>query len=113
MGLNTARGAAATRRTAFTNLNQKSMARTAKVTEDKALDAAVSEEAVKATEQKAAEQKPQGSEAKIPDYVDEVLKRHPKMKRAWVNTKGYIFTENTLEHMTEGGTLYENKYYKS
>lgn len=74
----------------------------------------VSEEGVKtATEQKAVEQPTQNQKVQIPDHVDEILKNHPTMKKAWVNAKGYVFTEATPEHMTEGGTLYENKYYKS
>ena len=49
----------------------------------------------------------------VPDAVDKVLKEHPELKRAWINSKGWIFTEQTPEHMTSGGVLYENKYYNN
>lgn len=49
----------------------------------------------------------------IPGFVDKILKEHQEFERLWVNSKGWIFTEQTPEHMTGGGVLYDNKYYNN
>lgn len=90
------------------------MARPVKAAEDKAQNAVVNEAEVESKpEQESVEKKSKGGKAEIPDYVDAALKAHPEMQKAWVNPKGFIFTAATPEYMTEGGTLYENKYYQS
>lgn len=87
------------------------MARQAKNTEATATKEAA-QEVKPVVETKAAEKKEAtATKGEYPEYVDAILKAHPEMEKAYINSKGFLFTAATPAHMTEGGVLYTNKYF--
>ena len=86
------------------------MARQAKNTEAAAKGAM--QEAKPVVETKVVEKKETiTTKSEYPELVDAILKAHPEMEKAYINSKGFLFTAATPAHMTEGGILYTNKYF--
>lgn len=86
------------------------MARQAKNTEAVAKETI--QEVKPVVETKAAEKKETATvKDEYPELVDAILKAHPEMEKAYINSKGFLFTAATPAHMTEGGVLYTNKYF--
>lgn len=86
------------------------MARQAKNTEAVAKETI--QEVKPVVETKAAEKKETATvKGEYPELVDAILKAHPEMEKAYINSKGFLFTAATPAHMTEGGVLYTNKYF--
>ncbi len=87
------------------------MARQAKNTEATAAKVTV-QETKPVAETKVVEKKEAATaKEEYPEHVDAILKAHPEMEKAYINSKGFLFTAATPAHMTEGGVLYTNKYF--
>lgn len=87
------------------------MARQAKNTEATTAKATV-QETRSVAETKIVEKKEATAiKGEYPERVDAILKAHPEMEKAYINSKGFLFTAATPAHMTEGGVLYTNKYF--
>lgn len=48
----------------------------------------------------------------IPENVDNLMRLYPYLEKLYVTPMGFVHSENAPKYLTDGATLYTNKYYK-